>query len=849
MKLEDLNMADNAFSFHRDGHRNFSNRNFIVAIRDLTFPDNNLVPILYYQNGNVVGVDSYDMSKILTTNDKYQPNVAPLSERFLPSQLVKISYGNVLSNDQWHEGSFYPRCRTFHTHVNPLNNELVEIFNGNIDEANGRVRIYDAYFHSLISDSYIASKTPFFVETDGRLIGPFCALKDEGEGFFTVEKNDWKPFGEYENNDKTYYSAIVNNVERKFIIPPSNTLTLIAELDFLSNDNVLLEFARRINDSGLDAEKIELTIRALDEISKHPSLETILERNQRVRDEIEKTNKVLESDHELLSLLPQSALIRESIRELEGMKEAIGQTNASLVEKQEELSQELANIERQITEKQELSENAIRAQKEEFEKNSAELYELIDRLATIKDGLEQDITCIHQDLSLQELEDCVQTKQAEVEKLAQEKEELETVLKQLNKENIEAQKDGQKQLVELIKQKKHFDFLSGRELESYDSSPEETAYFKIDYCSNPAHEDYGSFRNLVVELLAKQGRNFPLHFVDNLLISIHQNPLTIFAGLPGTGKTSLARILMQILTPADRRVEIPVHRGWTSQKDLIGFHNPLNNKFHPSSTGMYGLLKQINLETQNYDYLNSPLAYILLDEANLSPLEHYWSTFYNLTDSVAREKSPLQLNLGGSTQIVYPNNIRFVATINYDQTTEPLSPRILDRVNVIQLSQQTQFENNIMFASEEIQHLKLAYVKCIEYFGLFDFKSQSISLSLPSQLESVYTQIKNLLQRIQIFVSPRVEFAIKRYCTVACTVMDDEILALDYAVAQRILPMINVHGASAGETLKILLELFKDYKLAISTEILQKIIRRGEDDSFFEGTFNYFSSLSYAQSL
>ncbi len=67
--------------------------------------------------------------------------------------------------------------------------------------------------------------------------------------------------------------------------------------------------------------------------------------------------------------------------------------------------------------------------------------------------------------------------------------------------------------------------------------------------------------------------------------------------------------------------------------------------------------------------LLSSLAYIILDEANLSPIEHYWSTFYNLTDSTAKHDNFLSIQLGNNLNLEFANNLRFIATINYDQTT------------------------------------------------------------------------------------------------------------------------------------------------------------------------------------
>src|SRR5690606_29775441 len=97
-------------------------------------------------------------------------------------------------------------------------------------------------------------------------------------------------------------------------------------------------------------------------------------------------------------------------------------------------------------------------------------------------------------------------------------------------------------------------------------------------------------------------------------------------------------------------------------KDLIGFYNPLSRKFHSSSTNLYDLLRQLDWERDQEYYLSAPLAYVLLDEANLSPLEHYWSTFYNLTDNYVSEGRGLKLELGNSQTLEYYNNLRFIGT-------------------------------------------------------------------------------------------------------------------------------------------------------------------------------------------
>jgi hypothetical protein len=171
---------------------------------------------------------------------------------------------------------------------------------------------------------------------------------------------------------------------------------------------------------------------------------------------------------------------------------------------------------------------------------------------------------------------------------------------------------------------------------------------------------------------------------------------------------------------------------------------------------------------------------------------------------------------------------------------------------MIQIPQQQQFESNIEFTNEEIEHIKLDFKKCIEYFNLLDFKTDNVNISLMPKVESllqIYSEIKKKFKELQIFISPRIDIAVKKYFIVASTVMREDTRPLDYCISQRILPLINVQGDKSKIKLEELNQVFEKYNLSSSVDIMNKILQRGEDDSLFEGTYNYFLTFSYAQGL
>jgi energy-coupling factor transporter ATP-binding protein EcfA2 len=664
------------------------------------------------------------------------------------------------------------------------------------------------------------------------LVGPFIALK-VNENSFTVAKSSWRTFGEYEYNDSTYLEFQIGEFTRQVFVSESTDLHLTFKKDyeFTSDEELLRKFESELqahpdyfNESSLKNIRTIIT-----KSSELKSLEKIIKDNYRLQKLLDKSEKILMRNIELINIFPEVKKVKEDKQKLE---EDLFDTKKELEKTKSELQREIGDLEAFKGNLNNEISNLEQTKTVELEKRKNDLDSAIELLESRKNNLESAV-----DQKQKDLEKNLDSTKRDIEYYDRQKKELEQTIESLREDFREEQNKAQVSLQNLVKSKIHFDFISGRDLSDQDSEKNVVERY-APVIDKYGREQYREFRNELVNILRQYNRNFETHFVDNLLISIFQNTLTVFAGVPGTGKTTLARILTSILVPKDRIREVSVNRGWTSQKDFIGFVNPLTKRFHSSSTDIYSLLKTMDSEAIDKDrYLSTSMSFIILDEANLSPLEHYWSSFYNLTDSTGM----LEVKLGHNEIVKFPNNLRFIGTINYDHTTEELSPRVLDRINIIQLDKTSDI-NVTSFTNIDIESIQLTFQRCGEFFELSDF--HSIDLKIEDKVNMGYKEIKNEFKSLKIFISPRVEIAVKRYIALASKYMSDVNKPLDYCVAQRLLPLINLQGSENKHKLELLKEKLKEHKCEISTKILEEIIATGSEKGIYEDSFNYFLTLS-----
>jgi hypothetical protein len=331
-----------------------------------------------------------------------------------------------------------------------------------------------------------------------------------------------------------------------------------------------------------------------------------------------------------------------------------------------------------------------------------------------------------------------------------------------------------------------------------------------------------------------EGRTFSHNDMTNLVVCMMQSFLTVLAGDPGVGKTSTVIRLAEALhlggtDGSSNFLYVPVSRGWVSGRDILGSYNSLNGVYQRARTGLFDFLSVPDAGDQE------ALRLILLDEANLSPLEHYWSDFIGMCDPEGRHR-PIDTGHAEANKrlLSVPDSTRFVATINRDSTTERLSPRLIDRAPVITLMHEVE-DADLPEVSVNFDGA-IPFALCKHYFVNNDH------VDMPDTLKEMYRTIHEILtvrnadHGMPVSISHRKERAINDYCVVAGKLMEDHEVAFDYAVAQHILPHISGHGPQFRARLERLHTLLKDSKLHHSQQLLARVLESGND---FAGTYSY----------
>ncbi len=196
-----------------------------------------------------------------------------------------------------------------------------------------------------------------------------------------------------------------------------------------------------------------------------------------------------------------------------------------------------------------------------------------------------------------------------------------------------------------------------------------------------------------------QKRNLFYNMKDfvNIHTALKCNSLVILSGLSGTGKSAIVDIYARALginnstnPDENRMLFIPVRPSWNDDSDLLGYIDLVHMVYRASDSGFVDFLVRAQKD-ENKD----KLFIVCFDEMNLARVEHYFSQFLSLLERPTNQRE-LQLydkqysgRLYNSKEYPYRikigDNVKFIGTVNIDESTYHFSDKVLDRANVIRL--------------------------------------------------------------------------------------------------------------------------------------------------------------------
>ena len=205
-------------------------------------------------------------------------------------------------------------------------------------------------------------------------------------------------------------------------------------------------------------------------------------------------------------------------------------------------------------------------------------------------------------------------------------------------------------------------------------------------------------------------------FLVSVMAATYSGSIVLLNGSVGVGKTSLVNQAAQAL--GGKCDIVPVRPAWIDPSDLMGFFDPINNTFRPTP-----------FTTALRDVTGDQIRFICLDELNLAKVENYAADLLSSVEySRSNKKKAGEDNSAGHlklyskdiekqlweeakdiaelegdatraelrrlnairtlvtdypSQSPFPANAVLIGTLNSDETTYDLSPKMIDRSYVI----------------------------------------------------------------------------------------------------------------------------------------------------------------------
>lgn len=301
-------------------------------------------------------------------------------------------------------------------------------------------------------------------------------------------------------------------------------------------------------------------------------------------------------------------------------------------------------------------------------------------------------------------------------------------------------------------------------------------------------------------------------FAERYITSLLTKPFVILTGNSGTGKTRIAKQFSQYL---ERTIDgkknwliIPVGADWTDNTKMLGFYNPLEERYVSTPTLDF-ILQSIKNPSIPY--------FLILDEMNLSHVERYFSDFLSAMES--DEAIPLykvvenkvEENAAIPEKIRLPKNLFVTGTVNIDETTYMFSPKVLDRSNVVEFKPEKEAVLDLITGTVDANNVAAAGNGVAEGFmdlaAIIRNGKCNVEQSKLEQVREFLGSIYEELQESGFEFAYRTVKEIRQYFAAAYELQKDDFditRTMDEQIVQKILPKIYGDRKQIGELLDTL---------------------------------------------
>lgn len=323
--------------------------------------------------------------------------------------------------------------------------------------------------------------------------------------------------------------------------------------------------------------------------------------------------------------------------------------------------------------------------------------------------------------------------------------------------------------------------------------------------SSMAMESNGSYGHEPFDLrkaheqIRQMGYRISADDLLNVLLALETRPFVIFSGPSGAGKTTLTRIIAELF--GWTHYMVAVSPAWADPTDLLGFISPLSHQ------RVAGALDGLLRKKESY-------ALLCLDEFNVAKVEHYFSDFISAMDGGADGSlwgpipSLQRLSEEQHEELRLPASLRVVATMNFDDSVQSITPRVLDRANVM--------EFEVLSVDALVMEESLDWTSLATTNAQWSWKERN-NLMAP-KVSEVIRGIWPVLHRSRGQFTHRVAHEMHRYIMLGLPFAsdldrdDDKQLEalLDRQIVQRILPKF--HGTTASRDMDALIRVLSSLR-------------------------------------